>query len=233
MSSPKEAPDAPKRRNKSTLLAAVPLDAPPAVAPPEKAGGAGKIIASVAVLAILGGVYYSTTLTADDTQTANIAPARANQTQAAPAPAAVTEAAAPSAVAAIEPAAIEVEPAPVVEPAVATTDGNDLDILQPLAGAPACENAIYRDLATLQRASSSGGTWASHQTHVTNLVQNVINCEGTSFDVVGSFDTLNSGDSDLSVLWTASDKHLVLEMIAVDATPTAQTGAGDALFVLR
>lgn len=138
---------------------------------------------------------------------------------------------APAPEAATQTAQAQVESSTTTPEQTAVAAGTAADPVAPvLAG---CEGAIVSDLATLEQATADGATWATHQSSVTQLVQSVINCEGTSFNVVGSLDLLDDNGADLMIRWLGSDKRLVLETVGVGTAPPVPAAEGDAAFVLR
>lgn len=245
------------RRGKSSLLPSDPVIDIPKPSEPEKASPVGKIVATVAVLGLFGGAYVATQ-GGSDVGSAQVGVSQPSdpmvaETQATPDPVIEPEstveiAASPTetlpeepveqaALATPEaPALPQIEDVAVIEEVVEDAPvQSPLALVQPTAGATECERVIYTDLATLQEAAYSGATWSTHQRMVTTVVQGIINCDGTSFDVVGSFDSLSDGQGDLSIAWDSQRRHLTLEVVELGAELASASiaGASDALFILR
>ena len=222
------------RRKSSVILPATSmvLETPPAAVELEEKGGVGRIIASVAVVAVVGGVVFMTTSGGDEPQVATGGETAATETPAEVA--AVTPA---------EPTVVEVE-TPAETPAVVVTDEAPVEVpaeepvvvaAAPVIDGPACISNIHGSVFTLGEASAGGATWATHQNDVTRIVQTVIDCDGATFNVIGSLDTLDRNVAVLSVFWDLSERHLNLELVPVDAEvsePSLLTD-DDVAFVLR
>ncbi|MEM7710551.1 MAG: hypothetical protein AAF264_07350 [Pseudomonadota bacterium] len=97
-------------------------------------------------------------------------------------------------------------------PAALTSDAEPVpdEAAPPRAG---CVRVIEGSLARLHAESQEVVAWAVRQDEVTGLVQQVVDCPGVTFDVVGSTELLDRGLAALQMDWDRAGQALTLTII--------------------